>query len=106
MYANLKILSPPSLAGKKTEEKGAVCVGLSLPQGAGKTTLADSMTNALETMGYRVAVVSYDDFYLTRKDQESLQRLHKAIRTCTVVVLRVLTILRWEMKFWIETSAH
>ena len=50
---------------------------MSLPQGAGKTTLADSMTNALETMGYRVAVVSYDDFYLTRKDQESLQRLHK-----------------------------
>ena len=35
------------------------------------------MTSALETIGYRVAVVSYDDFYLTRKDQISLQRLHR-----------------------------
>jgi len=64
--------------GKKMkEQKGAVCVGFSLPQGAGKTTLAESMTNALEEIGYRVAVVSYDDFYLTREDQVSLQQLHE-----------------------------
>ena len=47
-------------AGKTT------CVGLSIPQGGGKTTVAGCLQACLKQ--HKIAVVSYDDFYLTRKE--------------------------------------
>lgn len=48
-------------------------VGISGAQGAGKSTLADFLQLALETgAGLRVAVLSLDDFYLTKAKREQL----------------------------------
>ena len=56
------------ILGKKTGKKGAVCVGLSVPQGGGKTTISNCLTSALEVVGIKTGAVSYDDFYLTHSD--------------------------------------
>ena len=48
-------------------------VGISGAQGAGKSTLADFLQLALETgAGLRVAVLSLDDFYLTKAERKQL----------------------------------
>jgi pantothenate kinase-related protein Tda10 len=47
---------------------GAVCIGLSIPQGGGKTTISGCLESALLYLGIKTGVVSYDDFYLTNKD--------------------------------------
>ncbi len=43
-------------------------------QGSGKSTLAAQMAALAETRGVRVAVLSIDDFYLTRTERERLAR--------------------------------
>ena len=45
-------------------------VGLSAPQGCGKTTLVTQLTKLLESDGVRAASVSIDDVYLTGEEQE------------------------------------
>lgn len=44
-------------------------VGISAPQGCGKTTLVSEMQRMLDKAGYRSVVVSIDDFYLTGEEQ-------------------------------------
>lgn len=53
----------------KNWKDGAPVVGLSMPQGAGKTTMADCMRAAMKAIDINVAYMSIDDFYLTREDQ-------------------------------------
>jgi D-glycerate 3-kinase len=49
------------------------CVGfLSGPQGAGKSTLASAIVDALAACGRRAVTVSIDDFYLTHDAQRAL----------------------------------
>ena len=53
---------------------GPLCVGISAPQGCGKTTLTDLMQELfLERDNASVAVMSLDDFYLTAADQKALK---------------------------------
>lgn len=63
--------------GKKANDDGAVCVGLSIPQGGGKSTLTNffekSMYDALQV---NTAVVSYDDFYLTHDELSRVREAH------------------------------
>lgn len=47
-------------------------VGISAPQGAGKTTLVRQLLPSLEARGLRAAGVSIDDFYLRREEQLAL----------------------------------
>ena len=48
-------------------------LGINGAQGTGKSTLADFLRVATEAMfDWRVAVLSIDDFYLTRKERQSL----------------------------------
>lgn len=47
-------------------------IGLSGPQGVGKTTLAAYLLEALDQRGLRAAAVSIDDFYLTHAEQRAL----------------------------------
>ena len=54
----------------------AICIGLSLPQGGGKTTLMTPLKAAFDYLGIKIAVVSYDDFYLTHEDQQKLAKSH------------------------------
>ena len=46
---------------------GAVTIGLSAPQGCGKTTLVDALLELFEADGLVPAAVSFDDFYLEGK---------------------------------------
>lgn len=56
--------------GRRRNAKGRpLLVGVSAPQGCGKTTLVEEMRRMLEKAGHSCAVLSIDDFYLTRKDQ-------------------------------------
>jgi D-glycerate 3-kinase len=60
--------------------KHAVCpgkvpiLGLSAPQGAGKTTIMTQVCGALSKEGLNAASISIDDFYLTRSEQIALAR--------------------------------
>ena len=47
-------------------------VGLSIPQGGGKTTLADCLTTALKDINLNVVSISIDDFYSTHDDLVAL----------------------------------
>ena len=47
-------------------------IGISAPQGCGKTTLTESLREAFELTGKSCVSLSLDDFYLTGNDQESL----------------------------------
>ena len=61
------------LEGKEDESEGAVCVGMSLPQGGGKTTLSNCMVSAMATLNIKTAVVSYDDFYKTHAELKQVK---------------------------------
>eukprot|EP00873_Tetraselmis_striata_P028065 jgi/Tetstr1/448329/TSEL_035613.t1 len=56
-------------------EKGTgkpLVVGISAPQGCGKTTLVTCLEELMAIEGIRAASISVDDFYLTNKDQTAL----------------------------------
>lgn len=57
---------------------GALAVGLSAPQGCGKTTLVDLLVDLFAADGLTCAVVSIDDFYLTGAEQDALAAAHPA----------------------------
>jgi D-glycerate 3-kinase len=60
---------------KHTASPGTVPIlGLSAPQGAGKTTIMREVCDALAKDGLNVASISIDDFYLTRSEQIALAR--------------------------------
>jgi D-glycerate 3-kinase len=58
-------------------------VGINGAQGTGKSTLADYLRLALESgAGWRVAVLSIDDFYLTKAQRQQLaERIHPLLET-------------------------
>lgn len=45
-------------------------VGLSAPQGSGKTTIVQFLKQLAERAGIRTVVLSIDDFYLTNAEQQ------------------------------------
>jgi len=47
-------------------------VGVSAPQGCGKTTLVGQLTELLNAEGHASASVSIDDFYLRGEEQDAL----------------------------------
>lgn len=55
-------------------------IGLSCPQGGGKTTVVDALTSVFELEGRSCAVMSIDDFYLTHADQQRLAAAHPGNR--------------------------
>ena len=58
------------------------CVGLSGGQGAGKSTLAALIAQALALVGRGAAVCSLDDFYLDRRERSKLAReVHPLLAT-------------------------
>lgn len=66
----------PWLASEASARPGLV-VGVSGPQGSGKTTLCAQLSQALTAEGLRVAVLSLDDLYLTRAERRRLaERVH------------------------------
>lgn len=51
-------------------------VGITGPQGCGKSTLADAVVSRLNEVGLRSVAVSIDDFYLTNAEQQALASRH------------------------------
>jgi D-glycerate 3-kinase len=60
----------------QNEADGPHFVGISAPQGCGKTTLVDFMADLFAEEGKKCAVMSLDDFYLTHADQTALADAH------------------------------
>ncbi|MCJ2186420.1 kinase [Novosphingobium beihaiensis] len=59
-----------------------VIIGLCGAQGSGKTTLARAVLEACTDAGWRAAVLSIDDLYLTRAERQALaQRVHPLLAT-------------------------
>jgi len=67
----------------KRGASGTLLVGVSGAQGTGKSTLAEFLRLAIEVIsGWRVVVLSLDDFYLTKKDRVRLsKRVHPLLET-------------------------
>lgn len=57
-----------------------IFIGMSGPQGSGKTTLMRDVRAQLAGRGWRVVTVSIDDFYLTHDEQLALARRHAGNR--------------------------
>lgn len=57
------------LAQVRRGSRRPIVVGVSAPQGAGKSTLVSELAPLLRARGLRVVGVSIDDFYLTREQQ-------------------------------------
>ncbi|MCO5573924.1 hypothetical protein L7F22_027702 [Adiantum nelumboides] len=57
---------------KEEEEVPALVIGITAPQGCGKSTLVYSLDYLFNSIGSRAASVSIDDFYLTGQEQENL----------------------------------
>ena len=56
----------------KTVRKKTVIIGLSGPQGSGKSTIAGATVKLLEARGVRAVAIGLDDFYLTRDARQRL----------------------------------
>lgn len=61
-------------------------VGISAPQGCGKTTLVSEMKRMLENVGYSCVVVSIDDFYLTGAEQVSTCTMFAEFHETRIVI--------------------
>jgi hypothetical protein len=59
---------------KQGDAKRCVCIGLSCPQGGGKTTASMYMQDALALMGKKCAVMSLDDVYWKYEEQVALAK--------------------------------
>lgn len=62
------------------ERARAFVLGVSGPQGGGKSTLAAGLVEHLRARGLRAAAVSIDDFYLTHAEQRGLAAAHPGDR--------------------------
>jgi D-glycerate 3-kinase len=80
--SNLLLESSVQWALHHVEQKAArpIVLGLSAPQGSGKTTLVRALVPALEARGLRAVAVSIDDFYLRREEQVALAGAHRGNR--------------------------
>ncbi|GMF26004.1 unnamed protein product [Phytophthora fragariaefolia] len=59
---------------KQGDAKRCVCIGLSCPQGGGKTTVSMYMQETLALMGKKCAVMSLDDVYWKYEQQVALAK--------------------------------
>ncbi len=62
---------------QQQQRGGAVALGLSAPQGCGKTTLVELLVERFAADGLGCAAVSFDDFYLRGADQDALAAAHE-----------------------------
>lgn len=65
------------------QNSSTLAIGINGAQGTGKSTLADFLAMATEALfGWRSAVLSIDDFYLTRAEREALAaEVHPLLKT-------------------------
>ena len=80
MFGYLKLLLDlkSKTSGYATDE-GPLFIGISAPQGCGKTTMTDMIRAVFAEEGKRAVALSLDDFYLTGHEQEQLAASEKTI---------------------------
>lgn len=77
LYINhKKITESNSTAGDATINKTPLFIGLSAPQGCGKTTLTNIISELFHINDINCVVMSLDDFYKTGEDQDMLASKH------------------------------
>ena len=64
----------------KKSKKTPLVLGISAPQGCGKSTLCEQLESLFAYKGLRAASVSIDDFYLTREDHVKMSAKHAGNR--------------------------
>lgn len=62
----------------KVPEKKTIYIGISAPQGCGKTTLTEYMKIMFERSGWSCLTISIDDFYLTHAEQNEVATSRKS----------------------------
>jgi len=72
VYFWIQSLLDAHQATNEATTKKPLTVGLSCPQGGGKTTLVDALNALFVAHGKKCADMSLDDFYLTRDEQVAL----------------------------------
>lgn len=65
---------------ERLAERRPLVLGINGPQGAGKSTLAAGLVDALGARGLRAVALSVDDLYLTRAEQVALAAAHPGDR--------------------------
>jgi len=79
MYFWMRGLVRETISMRKTTgdtRHRAVTIGLSAPQGCGKTTVVEVLTKMFTADGLGCAHVSFDDFYLRGEDQDEVAAAH------------------------------
>ncbi|MBB3047640.1 D-glycerate 3-kinase [Litorivivens lipolytica] len=72
----------PLLEWLQQQREHPLVLGINGCQGSGKSTLADFIARALGEQGKSVAVLSIDDFYLTRAERKALaDQIHPLLQT-------------------------
>ena len=69
MFSYLKLLLDMK---SEVNADGPLFIGISAPQGCGKTTMTDMIRAVFAEEGKRAVALSLDDFYLTGQEQEQL----------------------------------
>ncbi len=82
LVARLHIPLAARIAEMAAGREEPLVVGLSGPQGSGKSTLTALVTQLLRSRGLRTANLSLDDLYLTQAERKRLgQTVHPLLRT-------------------------
>lgn len=63
------------LKHRKAHPDTAFCVGMSAPQGSGKTTICEELQHLLSEEGFHGVFASLDDFYLPFDGQQALAKV-------------------------------
>lgn len=79
-YLPVYLWCASQLTAHKKNGKGPLVLGISAPQGCGKSTLCEQLESLFEFNGLKAASVSIDDFYLTRDDQVAVSNKYKGNR--------------------------
>lgn len=68
---------------QKTHPESPLFLGLSAPQGSGKTTICEELQHLLTHEGYQAVFASLDDFYLSFDDQQALAKVCTSVTYAT-----------------------
>lgn len=63
---------------KQSHPDRPLFLGMSAPQGSGKTTICEELQHLLSHEGYQAVFASLDDFYLTFDAQQTLAKVQSA----------------------------
>jgi len=70
------------LVANRVIARGERRIAISGSQGTGKTTLAQVVVDAIQTLGHSAQAISIDDYYLTQQDRVKLAAsVHPLLRT-------------------------